>query len=341
MQPIIECSNCKKPRSKLEHVCHSCGHNFYLRVDWKYHDTMKENFPYIDKWVMDPEFRTPILKFQNLWMKLDYFTPSLSYKDRGMVSLFSHIVSDNLLPEGSVVNEDSSGNAGASFSLFSKMCKFKPRIFVSSNSNRIKLDQIYSYGADIIKINGTREDLYRQALAAEGTYLGHAYMPEFIDGIRSLAYELFKQNEKMPERIFIPVSAGTLLLGLISGLEHLKTSGEINEIPEIIAVQPESMSPIYDMLNGIKGRAYSRSIADALVTVNSPHLGEIVSKLTSYGKAVTVSEHEIIESRQSLMELGIYAEYSSATTFAAYKKMGKDKTSLLILTGSGIKNLGE
>ena len=339
MKPTVLCRNCKAPREKLEHICLKCGGTFFLKINWKYNENLSRNFPYINKWIIDPEFLTPILNFGNLSMKLDYFTPTLSYKDRGMVTLFSSIRDNEMLLSGSPVSEDSSGNAGASFSFFSKIAGYSPTVFVSATSNRIKLEQIKSFGANVTLIEGSREDLFRAAVSAHGTYLGHTYMAEFIDGIRSLSYEIFKQTEKMPERIFVPVSAGTLMLGMLYGLEHLMDSGEIDHIPEIIAVQPEIMCPLFDSVYKSKPAKYGRSIADALVTVNSPHLNEMTEKIRLYGRVITVSEEEIKNSRNALITKGIYTEFSSATTYAAYEKTDKSKNSLLILTGSGIKNI--
>ncbi|MCL5787071.1 MAG: pyridoxal-phosphate dependent enzyme [Candidatus Thermoplasmatota archaeon] len=339
MKPTILCRNCKAPRENIEYKCRKCGGTFFVKISWKYSENLRKNFPYINKWIIEPEFNTPIFKFNNLSMKLDYFTPTLSYKDRGMLNLFSSIKSNEILPSGSQVNEDSSGNAGASFTFFAKIAGFSPNVFVSANSNRIKLEQTESYGANISLIEGSREDLFRAAVSSHGTYLGHTYMAEFIDGIRSLPYEIFEQTDRIPDRIFIPVSAGTLLLGFIYGIENLLDSGEIDHIPEIIAVQPGSICPLFDSVYGLRQRKYEKSIADALVTINSPHLKEMTDKIKQYGRVITVTDNEIKDSRNALILKGIYTEYSSATTLAAYEKTDKSKNSLLILTGSGIKNI--
>ena len=111
MKPTILCRNCKAPRENIEYKCRKCGGTFFVKIHWKYSENLRKNFPYINKWIIEPEFNTPILKFDNLSMKLDYFTPTLSYKDRGMLNLFSSIKCNENLPSGSQVNEDSSGNA--------------------------------------------------------------------------------------------------------------------------------------------------------------------------------------------------------------------------------------
>ncbi|EQD77161.1 threonine synthase [mine drainage metagenome] len=339
MNTQVECSKCRKGRTGLEYICRTCDSLFTLKVNGKYSDKITENFPYVKEWLMNPEFGTPILSFNNLSMKLDYYIPTLSYKDRGMVNLFSFIKSNNLLRKESYVNEDSSGNAGASFSFFSMMTEMKARIFVSSTANRIKIDQIRTFGGEIVSIEGSREDVFKEASSSQGTYLGHSFMPEFRDGIRTLAYEIFKQREKLPDRIIVPLSAGTLFLGLLSGFEHLQESGEINEIPEIIAVQPEIISPVYDYIYSKVRSNYSKSVADALITVKSPHIEELAKKIKLNGRCITVSEKEIIDSQKSLMNKGIYTEFSSATTFAAYNKLNDKRNTLLILTGSGLKNI--
>ena len=65
----------------------------------------------------------------------------------------------------------------------------------------------------------------------------------------------------------------------------------------------------------------------------------MTDKIKQYGRVITVTDNEIKDSRNALIMKGIYTEYSSATTLAAYEKTDKSKNSLLVLTGSGIKNI--
>lgn len=332
-----ECLGCHRTRRGLESSCPDCGGIYDLKPDFNYRDKTLSNFPYVSKLIELGEVETPILNSDSFMAKLDYFHPTYSYKDRGSRILLSYLLEK--AGASVTVNEDSSGNAGASIAAYSAAAGIRARIFVSRNSIKSKLEQIRAYGADVVEIDGTREEVSSAAKKAPGVYLGHSYWPEFRDGIRTLAYEIFRQcHYSMPDSIYVPLSAGTLFLGLVRGLEHLVSSGEIESVPKIITVQPELNSPICSELDGV-GRNYGHSIADALVTRNSPLKDPIIDGIRKYGLCISVTEDEIIGARNSLSLKGVLAEYSSATVYAALRKKRIGNNPMIVLTGNGLKTL--
>lgn len=336
-----KCMSCGKPREGLEKFCTECGSTIEIIPESRYNDNMRKNFKYIKNWISLGETVTPLVTADGLSFKLDYFQPTFSYKDRGAMVAVSALA-DTLREQGiEEVNEDSSGNAGSSIAAYAKSAGFKVNIFVPERANENKLKQIESYGANIIKVEGGRENVAEQAMKHDGFYMSHVLVPEFRDGIRSLAYEIFRQYDSdVPDRIFIPVSAGTLFLGLNAGLNHLASSGEIDRIPEIICVQPQVIAPICSALGNIRWvDEGQKSIADALVTKNSALMSHVVARLKKVGTCVSVSEEEIIDARNRLASRGILTEYSSATAYAAFRKKNYEGENLIVLTGNGLKNL--
>lgn len=173
--------------------------------------------------------------------------------------------------------------------------------------------------------------------------------PMFRDGMRSLAYEIAEQlGWQTPERIYLPVSAGTLLLGLIKGFKHLVDSDLVAGMPKIIACQTKQVSPLYHRLNNLNYTPPVEvdSVADALVSVDPPLLDLMVKRVReTEGEAVMVEEDEIYSAFTGLAEKGFFVEPSSAVAYAAYKKqlqnnptMKEDKT-VIILTGMGLKTI--
>lgn len=312
-----------------------------MEPDFKYRDgDYLTNFPYLSRLISLGETVTPIVSYGDLSLKLEYFSPTYSYKDRGTKSLISWL-SQNLRP-GSEINEDSSGNAGASIAAYGAAAGFDVNIFVPEKTVAGKIKQIESYGANIHRIKGSREDVSRAASSASGYLASHVLNPEFRDGMREISYEIFRQmDHKLPDAIYIPVSAGTLILGVISGLRHLVESGEVSRMPRIVAVQTEAVSPLCSRVNGTEydPKADAPSIADALVSREPPLIDLMVKAVEEYGTCITVSEEEIIESRNELAGKGVLVEYSSATVYAAHKKKKMDGKSLLLMTGNGLKNL--
>ncbi len=333
------CYRCGKSRKGIENICTYCGSFFTLKPDFKFRTNLKENYPYISDLIGLGEVETPILDLEEFSLKLDYFSPTFSYKDRGSRMLVSYL-RETLLHRGiNKINEDSSGNAGSSMAAYGRKGGFSVNIYVPEKTMQSKVNQIKSYGASIIMVRGSREDVQERAQKADGFYASHVLNPEFRDGIRTLAYEIFLQSRIMPERIFVPVSAGTLLMGLISGMEHLVDSGEIARVPEIVAVQADAVSPLYCAVEGIQfnDKPGKVSIADALVSKKPLLLDPMAAAVKKYGRCVVVNDDEIIGARRDLALSGVYAEFSSATVLAAFRKMGNTKRSLLVVTGNGLK----
>ncbi|WP_075057596.1 pyridoxal-phosphate dependent enzyme [Thermogymnomonas acidicola] len=328
MECRVFCLGCGRERHGLEARCSHCGSPFDIEVSGKYSDRLQDNFPYVSRWISLGEVQTPIVSAGGgADFKLDYLSPTFSYKDRGGARALVSFLRGGRMDHGTI-NEDSSGNAGAAIAAYGSAAGFRVRIFTGSRAREEKIRQIESYGgAEVVRVEGSREDVQRAAMggADGGVYASHVLMPEFRDGIRTLAYEVFQQySGSMPDRIFVPVSAGTLLLGLHrGGLRHLLESGEIGSMPEIVGVQPEKVSPICHIL---EGRPYEppvdgQSVADALVT-QKPVLGVQVAEAVRQtgGTCVMVSDEEIMSAHAELSRAGLFCEVSSATVYAAYKK---------------------
>ena len=334
------CSNCGKERTKFsgKPKC-ECGGILVPKIDFRYREgEYSANYPYLERVIDLGETETPLVDMGKMKFKLDYFLPTFSYKDRGSKPLISSLLS--LLPRGSEINEDSSGNAGASLSAYGNAAGFRVNIFVPESTKAGKVSQIVAYGGKIHLIPGSRKDVADAASNHPGFYASHVLNPEFRDGMRQLSYEIFRQlDHRLPTRVFVPISAGTLLLGLVSGFEHLVDSGEVQEVPEIVGVQTEAVCPICAQVNNFAYDAGNKktSVADALVSKEPALLIPVVAALKKYGKCVTVTEEEIVLARSELASKGLYVEYSSATVLAAFKKDNYDGENVMVLTGNGLK----
>jgi threonine synthase len=334
------CANCGKERSGFSNkpTC-ECGGVWIPKIDFKYREgKYSNNFPYLEKVIDLGERETPLVNVGEMKLKLDYFQPTFSYKDRGSKTLISSLLSH--LQKGSEINEDSSGNAGASISAYGGAAGFKVNIFVPATTKQEKIAQIRAYGAEVHLTSGTRKDVGTAAANHSGFYASHVLNPEFRDGMRQLSYEIFRQlGHRGPNRVFVPVSAGTLLLGLVSGFEHLVESGEISKVPDIVGVQTETVCPVCAVINGFvyDKDNMGKSLADALVSREPLLLNLMVDVLRKYGRCVTVTEDEIITARSALAHKGFYVEYSSATALAALNKSHYEGENVLVLTGNGLK----
>jgi threonine synthase len=356
------CLNCgSTSRDPLSWRC-ECGGALETRVETDYVRPARLGrtfqrfgplYPYFEEAdvVSLGESETPLVKTDLASFKLEYLLPTGSFKDRGSCALLSGIQRELVERGVTKVKEDSSGNAGASVAAYSARAGIKCEVYVPAAVSGPKALQIQMYGADLVRVSGSRGDVTRAAQAeTEGAaYVGHIWHPYFRDGMRTLAYELFEQmHGRLPDNVFLPVSAGTLLLGFISGLQHLKSSGAVQELPRLVACQTTAVSPLYSKLKGMEYVPAQpvQTIADALVSTSPPLLDHMVAKLREVeGDAEVATEAEVLAAWKELARMGLYAEPSSAVAFACLKKRRSEGSagggSVVVLTGSGLKSKEE
>jgi len=363
MEYEIKCPKCGRSSARILDSKCSCGSPLetHLHFNFEKKNILKRKyslwryvsfFPYVNKKeiVSLGEGWTPLIKFSdNVYFKLDNLNPTGSFKDRGSTVLIS-AVHKPLKRAGGYISEDSSGNAGASIAAYAARAGLKAEIYVPESVSGPKLSQIKFYGAEVVKVSGSRCRVAEEAQKSEKRkfYVGHILHPLFRDGIRSVAYELAEEfGWRLPDLIYLPVSAGTLLLGVIKGFRHLEKSGLIDIFPEIIACQTRQVSPLYHRFKGLSYTQPKRitSIADALVSVDPPLLDLMIKNLKEAdGNTVIVEEEEIFNAFTKLARKGFFIEPSSAVAYAAYEKqletkeISKNDKAVIVLTGNGLKS---
>ena len=365
MEFEVKCSVCgQSPSNMLDFQCPHCNQplNVHLPLNFEAGKIQKRSynvwryarfFPYVKKneIITLGEGWTPLVKFLgSVYFKLENLNPTGSFKDRGSTVLISSL--HKLLEKaGGYISEDSSGNAGASIAAYAARAGLRAKIYVPENVSGPKFNQIWFYGAEVVKVSGSRSRVAEEAQRLERGkfYVGHIFHPLFRDGIRSLAYEIAEQlGWSAPEHVYLPVSAGTLLLGVTEGFKHLVRSNVIKAVPKIVACQTRQVSPLYHRFKNLSYSPPQRitSIADALVSVNPPLLDLMVKNLReTNGDALVVEEYEILDAFKELARTGFFVEPSSAVAYAAYKRqlnnkeISKDAETVIILTGMGLKTV--
>jgi threonine synthase len=279
--------------------------------------------------------------------KLEWFSPTGSFKDRGasvMVSILRAQGVTRLL-------EDSSGNGGAAIAAYAAAGGVAAKILVPASTPYDKTVQMRAYGAEVELIPGTRQDVSDAAAREAATifYAGHNWQPFFLQGTKTLAYELWEDLKfNAPDNIIIPTGAGSNILGCDIGFSELLRRGEIASLPRLFAAQPMNCAPLHasfaagsDDLAPVEVRP---TIADGASIAKPVRAREVLAALRrSGGATVAVSEAEIRGALFELSRIGLYAEPTSALAAAAFTKLmdcgvvQPDETTVLVLTGSGLK----
>jgi threonine synthase len=279
--------------------------------------------------------------------KLESQMPTGSFKDRGTAVMLNHLLEVGVGP----IYEDSSGNAGASIATYAAAAGLPCRIFVPAAAPRGKVVQIAAAGAEIRAIPGSRQAVTEAALAAAGEsfYASHNWQPFFIEGTKTLAYELWEQlGFQPPDNILVPTGYGSNILGLDRGFDELARRGEIGRRPRLFAVQAENCAAFAAAWQagaaGYVPFAATPTAADGIATLRPVRVAEVLDALRrSQGGVVAVPETEIAPALAALGRLGLFVEPTAATAAAALSRLLRDatirpdETTVVVLTGHGLK----
>jgi threonine synthase len=211
--------------------------------------------------------------------------------------------------------------------------------------------QIQAYGANLVRVPGSRKDTSDAAhrAAQKIYYASHAHSPLFIEGCKTMAYELWEQmGGSLPGMVVTPLGQGSILLGLYQGFCQLVEDGYAQGLPALVGVQAEACAPV--ALAFQAGEERPRAVpepghtAAEGIKLSEPVRGEQVLKVlrTTGGGALAVSEEEILNAQTELAGCGFYVEPTSAVTLAGYRKLAQAIPGpvVLVLTGSGLKTAG-
>ncbi len=279
--------------------------------------------------------------------KVEFLSPTGSFKDRGTAVLVSVL---NSLDIETVV-DDSSGNAGASLAAYAARAGMTSEIYVPAGASSSKRAQIAIYGARLITVDGSRQET---ALAAQKTaagnayYASHYYNPFTLQGLKTIAYEIWEQlGERSPDNLVLPVGHGTLLLGAYQGFMDLFEAGLIDQLPRLFAVQALGCAPIYEAhLQGadeVSPLKEGETLAEG-IRIPYPVRGrQILTAIRRTGGSVlAVDDEQIARAQRELARRGFYVEFTSAAPVAALQELRNtitaDQVTVVPLTGSGFKN---
>ncbi|MGI6576249.1 MAG: threonine synthase [bacterium] len=281
---------------------------------------------------------------RKILFKVDYLMPTGSFKDRGNAILV------NFLRKLGVqrVVEDSSGNAAASIAAYCAAAGIECDLFVPATTSAGKLVQITMYGAKLHRISGSREDVAAKAMeAGEQTfYASHNWHPLFIEGTKTLAFEIWEQlGWRAPENVIVPVGMGSALLGLAKGFQELLTAGEIESMPHLYAIQAQNCAPLYRAFTGEKGQMNPLpTVAEGVACARVIRTEEIINTVVESGGVIeAVTEEEIVQALIKAATLGYYVEPTSAVALAGMDRLcqrgllAAEADTVVLLTGSGLK----
>ncbi|MEU7022719.1 threonine synthase [Streptomyces sp. NPDC046203] len=292
------------------------------------------------------EGRTPLVPLTDtVSAKLDFLSPTLSFKDRGAVMLAE--LARRLGPD--TVIADSSGNAGTAVAAYCARAGLDCSVYVPEGTSPKKLEQIRAHGARVVIVPGDREATARATrLAADEPgvfYASHVYNPHFLHGTKTYAYELWEDlGGRLPDTLVVPVGNGTLLLGAALAIEELYGHGLVDRQPALVAVQAEAVSPLAAAFHAgaddLPEPAAARpTLAEGIAIPNPPRAAQILRAVrATAGTFLTVTEEQLRSAQLDLARRGLYVEPTGVACWAAVRANPPRPGSTVVpLCGAGAK----
>ncbi|PYI88831.1 MAG: serine dehydratase, partial [Verrucomicrobia bacterium] len=269
-----------------------------------------------------------------LLFKCENFQKGGAFKARGATNaVFS--LDDTATRRG--VATHSSGNHGSAVARAAKLRGISAHIVMPSNSAKVKVRAVESYGAQIVFCEPTqeaREAACAEVIAKTGAILIHSFENEHVmAGQGTAAVELLQDIPDI-DVVICPVGGGGLLCGTAAAAKSIR--------PEIKVIAAEPLNAD-DAAQSFRAGHLIHSkkkftIADGLRTnVGAPNF-TIIQRYVD--DIVTVSEEAIVMAMRTIWEtMKIIVEPSAAVPYAAIIENKIDiggKRAGIILTGGNV-----
>jgi threonine dehydratase len=238
---------------------------------------------------------------------------------------------------GRGVATHSSGNHGAALARAAKLRDIPAHIVMPSNSAKVKVRAVESYGAQIVFCEPTeaaREAACADVIAKTGATLIHSFENEdVIAGQGTAAVELFEDVPNL-DLVMCPVGGGGLLGGTAVAAKTMRAK------IKVMAAEPENADDAAQSFRAGRRIVTEKkfTIADGLRTnIGAPNFAIIQRHVDD---VVTASEGAIITAMRTIWEtMKIIIEPSAAVPYAAIVENKIDiagKRVGIILTGGNV-----
>ncbi|QNN25495.1 threonine synthase [Planctomycetales bacterium ZRK34] len=325
---------------------------------WRY----KELLPVAGDVTVGPDVGfTPLVKADRLaealgvrevWVKNDTVNyPTLSFKDRVVSVALTRAKEFGYETVGCA----STGNLANSVAANAAAAGLRAFVIIPSDLEVGKILGSLIYGAHVVGVNGTYDNVNRLCSEIAGRYnwafVNVNMRPYYAEGSKTMGYEIAEQlGWELPDAVVSPMAGGSLICKLDKAFKELTKLGFVKEHnTKIYGAQAEGCSPIVNMVKDeadwIKPVRQPNTIAKSLA-IGDPADGVYAAGTmrNSGGWGENPNDEEVVAGIRLLAETtGIFAETAGGVTVGAAKRLienGKiDRNARLVLciTGNGLK----
>jgi threonine synthase len=291
------------------------------------------------------------LGVDRLWLKDDTRNPTLSFKDRPVALAAARAVEFGF----DTLACASTGNLAGATAAAAAAVGLRAFVFVPADLEPAKIEHALGYGATVIRVDGTYDDINRLSLEIadeEGwAFVNVNLRPFYAEGSKTLAFEIAEQlGWRLPDVVVAPIASGSLFTKVARGFGELVEIGlvESKEV-RFVGGQPSGCSPVAtafaagsDVIEPVRRPdTIVRSLA-----IGSPADGSYAVQLANRtgGSIEAVPDHVTAASiRRAAATEGIFVETAGGVTIGAVEAARRrgvirpDDEVVALLTGNGVK----
>jgi threonine synthase len=249
----------------------------------------------------------------------------------------------------------STGNAGVALAAMARCAGVEAVILVPATAPPAKLAQLAIFGARLVLVKSSYDDCFDLAAEAAqrfGWYCRNTGQNPFTaEGKKTAAFEIAEQlGWRAPDRVFVSVGDGNILAGVHKGFRELCELGWIDRVPKLVGVQAEGSSPIaraFAKKSDVIEPCTTTTLADS-IAAGRPADGARALRAAreTGGDFVVVTDEEILAAIAALgADAAVFAEPAAAAAYAGLERaaaegrVGKDEEIVVLVTGTGLKDV--
>ncbi len=288
-----------------------------------------------------------------LYIKNETANPTHSFKDR-VVSI--------ALARAQELGFDtiacaSTGNLANAVAAHAAAAGLPAYVLIPHDLEEAKVLATGAYGARIVAVRGTYDDVNRLCTEVSGERPNWAFVnvnlrPYYAEGSKTLAFETVEQlGWELPDRVVGPIASGSQFTKLARGFQEFIDAGLIKgTVPFMNGAQALGCSPVatafaagHDIVRPVKPDTIAKSLA-----IGNPADGPYAIELArrTGGSIDSVTDDEIRAGISLLAKTtGIFTETAGGVTIATLAKLaargdiGPDERVVAMVTGDGLKTL--
>ena len=181
-----------------------------------------------------------------LRLKDDTRNPTLSFKDRVVAVATARAVEFGF----DTLACASTGNLAGATAAAAAAAGLRAFVFVPADLEPAKVDHALSYGATVVRVDGTYDDINRLSLEIadeEGwAFVNVNLRPFYAEGSKSIAFEVAEQlGWRLPDVLVGPIASGSMFTKIAKGFEELADIGLVDrKTVRFVGGQPEGCAPV-------------------------------------------------------------------------------------------------